>query len=48
MRNTEADLIDYLEKKQKQGIPKGTVLKKGLRLLMEQEQAGIDIQDYNN
>jgi hypothetical protein len=48
MRNTEADLIDYLEKKQKQGIPKGTVLKRGLRLLMEQEQAGIDIQDYNN
>ncbi|RFU95075.1 hypothetical protein DYP60_05455 [Sphaerochaeta halotolerans] len=48
MKNTEADLIDYLEKKQKQGIPKGTVLKRGLRLLMEQEQAGIDIQDYNN
>ena len=48
MKNTEADLIDYLEKKQKQGIPKGTVLKRGLRLLMEQEEAGIDIQDYNN
>lgn len=37
MKNTEADLLAYLEEKQKQGIPKGTLIKQGLRKLMEEE-----------
>jgi len=37
MKNSEADLLAYLEEKQKQGIPKGTLIKQGLRKLMEEE-----------
>ena len=38
MRKSEYDIVEYLETKEREGIPKGTVIKQGLRLLMNKEK----------
>jgi len=38
MRQSESDMVAYLESKEAEGIPKGTILKQGLRLLMDKEK----------
>jgi predicted Rdx family selenoprotein len=38
MKRSEADIIEFLERKQEEGQPKGTTIKQALRLLMDQEK----------
>ncbi len=35
MRTTEADMIEYMEKRMKEGVAKGTLIKKALREYMK-------------
>jgi len=37
MRRTEADMIAFLQSKEKEGIPRSTVIKQALRNMMEDE-----------